>query len=108
MNETTNIMQYYQINKSLPPDFLQQQKVQQNQVPIKQQTSQSSKIRMVQDSHLVLGITGQKIAYIGNPHENVKEKYEWLGLNATAYLRHNCSVHMPQLQSNRRRNATLT
>ena len=54
-------------NKSLPPDFLQQEEVQENQAPIKLHTLQFSKTRMVQGGHSVLNNTGQKIAYIGDP-----------------------------------------
>ena len=57
---------------------------------------------MVQDSHSVLYITGQKIDYISHLQKNVKEIdiYELFGLKATACLRNNCSIYMPQLQSN--------
>ena len=61
-------------------------------------------VRIVQDSHSVLNITGQEIACIDNLHENVKELdiYEFFDLKTTTYLRDNCSVHMPQLESNGR------
>ena len=60
---------------------------------------------MVKDSHSVQNITRQKIAYIGNLHENVKkiDIYELFGWTATTYLDDNCSVYMLQLQSNGRR-----
>ena len=62
-------------------------------------------VRIVQDSYSVLNITRQEIAYINNLHENVKEPdiYEFFDLKTTTYLRDNCSVHMPQLESNGRR-----
>ena len=65
---------------------------------------------MIQDSPSVLNITRQKLAYIGSLYENVKElhMYKLFGLKATTYLRHNCSVHMPQLQSHGRHKRYVT
>ena len=52
---------------------------------------------MVQDSHLVLNIIGQKKAYVGNIHENVKETdiNELFNLKITTYICDNFGVHMP-------------
>ena len=50
--------------------------------------SPSSKSRVVPESHSVLNTTGQKIAYVGNLHENVKKLHidELFGFKKTAYL----------------------
>ena len=84
--------------------LLYNNEVQQKRTSIKQHTSQSSKTQMVQDSHSVLNIIGQKKAYDGNLHENVKEIdiNELFNLKITTYICDNFSVHMPQLQSNKR------
>ena len=75
-------------NKSLCPYFFQQQQIQQNQHLIKQYMSPSSKSRVVPESHSVLNTTGQKIAHVGNLHENVKKLHidELFGVKKTAYL----------------------
>ena len=62
-NDQQHAISPRKLNKSLSPDLMQQQEVQQNQALIKLHKSHSSKTQMVQDIHSILNITGQKMTY---------------------------------------------
>ena len=89
-NETSNNIYNFLVNqiKACVHIFFQQQQIQQNQHLIKQSMSPSSKSRVVPEGHSVLNTTGQKITYVGNLHENVKELHidELFGFKKTIYL----------------------